>query len=229
MTILNSNWLTTRPLDYELKKYTFLSAYKKFEGAISNNDLYSTLQEIEFHLNELYKLKYKKDELDDSRRIVKGINLDLMELDYDYLDEDEDITTIYEIIEYAIKKLEDLHMQIRIQWRNISDKIRVTEIPDRKPTKKKGIIFVILNDHIKVYSYINPTDKDWQSLVLKEEFQLDNTLRKIAETISASERISNDNRFWRFDPKGLDLDKISYDDAILPIIRHILFYKLRVS
>ena len=229
MKILNPNWLTTKPFDYELKKYVFLSAYVRFENAISNNQLFSTLNEIEYHLNKLYRLKYKKDELDEGRKIITGIDLDLMDLEYKYLDEDPDIENIYEAIEFAIIKLESLHKKIRVKWQLISNKIRITEIPDKKPTKLQGIVFLGLGDHIKIYSYLKPHNMkaEWTSLVLKEVGITENTTRKMAEFISTAESQSNDNRFWRFDVTGLNLNNMPFDDCILPLVTYNLFNKLK--
>ena len=229
MKILNPNWLTTKPFDYELKKYIFLSAYARFENAISNNQLFSTLNEIEYHLNKLYRLKYQKDELDEGRKIITGIDLDLMDLEYEYLDEDPDIEDIYKTIEFAIIKLENLHKELRSKWRAISDKIQITEIPDRKPTKLRGIVFVSVDDHIKIYSYIKPSNmkSDWTSFILKSEGRTENTTRKMAEFISAAESQSDNNRFWRFDFKNINLEAMSFDDCILPLVTYNLFNKLK--
>ena len=229
MKILNPNWLTTKPFDYELKKYIFLSAYARFENAISNNQLFSTLNEIEYHLNKLYRLKYQKDELDEGRKIITGIDLDLMDLEYEYLDEDPDIEDIYKTIEFTIIKLEKLHKKLRLKWRNISDKIQITEIPDRKSTKLQGIVFLGLGDHIKIYSYVKPTNMkgDWTALILKEVGHTENTIRKMAEFISATERQSDNNRFWRFDFKNIDLNDMPFDDCILPLVTYNLFNKLK--
>ena len=229
MKILNPNWLTTKPFDYELKKYIFLSAYVRFENAISNNQLFSTLNEIEYHLNKLYRLKYQKDTLDQNRKIITGIDLDLMDLEYKYLDEDPDIENIYEAIEFAIIKLESLHKKIRVKWQLISNKIQITEIPDRKPTKLQGIVFISVYDRIKIYSYVKPHNMkaDWTSLILKEVGHTENTTRKMAEFISKAERQSDNNRFWRFDFKNIDLNDMPFDDCVLPLVTYNLFNKLK--
>jgi len=231
MKILDPKWLTQPPYDYELKKYIFLAADKQIKDNISNNLLYSSLSEIEFHLNKLYKLKYDQDELEDSQRIITGINIDLMDLEYEYPEESEEFKVTYEMVEYAIEKLEHLHKKLRDKWRSISDQIHITEIPDRKPTKKKGIAFVTLNEYINLYSYVQPDrlEKEWETLELAYVGKIDNSLRKIAETISAFERQSSENRFWRFDTKTINIQDLSYEDAVLPIIRHNLFYKLRIT
>lgn len=231
MNILDPNWLTKPPYDYELKKYIFLSAYKQLEKNISNNLLFSSLSEIEFHLNELYALKYNRDQIEDAQKIVTGINIDLMDLEYEYPEESEEFKVTYEMVEYGIEKLEHLHKKLRNKWRSISDQIHITEIPDRKPTKKKGIVFVVVDDHINVYTYIKPEslEKDWKVLKLLPVGTIDNSLRKIAEAISESERQSDQNRFWRFDTKTIKIQDLPYEDAVLPIVRHSLFYKLRVT
>jgi hypothetical protein len=229
MKILNPNWLTTKPFDFELKKYVFLTAYVRFENAISNNQLFSTLNEIEYHLNKLYRLKYQKDTLDQNRKIITGIDLDLMDLEYKYLDEDPDIENIYEAIEFAIIKLESLHKKIRVKWQLISNKIQITEIPDRKPTKLQGIVFISVYDRIKIYSYVKPHNMkaDWTSLILKEVGHTENTTRKMAEFISKAERQSDNNRFWRFDFKNIDLNNMPFDDCVLPLVTYNLFNKLK--
>lgn len=231
MRILNPDWLLKLPHDYELKKYILLSACQRFENEISNTRLFSTLSEVEFHLNELYKFKYAKDEEMDKLKVVSGINLDLMDLEYEYLDEVDELETIYDVAEYGIYKLEKIHSKIRQEWRKLAAQIRVTEIPDKKPTKKQGIVFVVLEDKIKLYTYIKPENlkEDWRNFTLHERGEVENTLRNIAQIISASERQSDLDRFWRMDTKGIDLRATSYEDAILPVVRYNLYHRLRVS
>lgn len=230
MKILDPNWIDKHPLDYELKKYVFLSAQQKFKKAIFHFELFSTLQEVELHLNNLYKLKYKKDEIDESRKIITGINVDLMELEYAYGDEADAFEEIFNIVDYAINKLENIHKEIRVKWRELTNKIIISEIPDNKPTKNKGLVFVVFEKTIKIYSYVKPefTNKDWKSFKFNKIGEVKSDLRKIAEVISMTESKSNENRFWRIDIKHLN-DKIPYENAILPIIKHNLFHRLKLN
>lgn len=233
MKILSDDWLTKPPFDYELKKYIFLAANSRFEDNISSNNLHTTLNEIEHHLNKLYTLKYQKDELDEHRKIITGIDLDLMDLEYVYDDEDKHVDNIYKAIDYATSKLEKLHKLLRTQWRSIADKIVITEIPDKKPTKVKGIVFLSHNDteDIKVYSYSKPSNMNsgWETLLLKKECEIKNNLRKIAEIISIYESNSDEHRFWRFSFNGIDTLDMPYDDCILPITKYSLYNRLKFN
>jgi hypothetical protein len=225
MKILHKNWLTDLPFDFELKRYKLLGATQKLMSMIKAGFLHEALTEVEYQLEDLYKLKNKKNEIDDRLRVLTGINLDTMSLDYEYPETEDDIFHIYQLVEIAIEEFESLFRMIRVKWRSIASKLTVTEIPRTMPTKIKGIVFIIdKNTNILTYSYNNPYKLvgEWDDLILKK---VDIDLKgvpDIIEYIVNSKKEIDDKRFWRIDHK-LNED---HEECILPISRYSLYHKL---
>lgn len=226
MGTLKYDWIYDLPHDYELKKYIFLSTYQQFENNIDNNELFSTLIEIELHLNSLFKFKYENQDL--THKTIIGLDLDLMDLSYDK--EEVDNNALFEIAEYAILKLEKLHKKLRGKWMDISDNIHLTEIPKNRPINIAGFVFIILNEHIEVYSYnkITHITEDWRMFILKKESTIENNVQTMGEFIMAMEKNKDLHRYWRCDLKDIDFDNINYIDTILPIVKYNLFNMLKV-
>lgn len=229
MKILKPNWLSEKPYDYELKKYNFLASFKTMKEFVMDNHIYSILTEIEYHLDKLYKFKYKRESIEKNNRIITGINIDLMDLEYEYLENDIETESLKKITEFSISHLEQLHELIRLKWRRLSNSITITEIPDQKPTKKEGIFFIIFNDKIYIYKYKNYKVKDWRDFKIENIDIINNSLKNISQFILKCENKSDKNRFWRIDLKCDLINKTNYEDTILPIIKYKMFYKLKVN
>jgi len=225
MNILDKNWLTETPFDFELKRYKLLGATQRVMYMIKSGLLHESLVEVELQLEDLYKLKNAKSEIDDRLRTITGINLDTMSLDYDYPDTEDDIFHIYQLVEIAIEEFESLFRMIRVKWRSVASKLMITEIPHSMPTKTKGIVFIINKDkNILTYSYINPyiLVGEWNDMQLKK---IDVDLPGFPDMIKyiqESRLKQDDNRFWRIDHKMTE----DIEGCILPVIRHSLYHKI---
>ena len=112
MNVLDPNWLTIEPHDFELKYYKLLAAEKTFTKILKDGALISILDEVEDHLLEMYKIKHRKEEIDVNLRVLKGINLDTMSLEYEYPEGDKHIEDMYKLCDKAIDILEDIHKMV---------------------------------------------------------------------------------------------------------------------
>lgn len=226
MNVLEKNWLTELPFDFELKRYKLLGATQKIKSMIKSGFLHEALIEVEYQLEDLYILKNQKNEIDDRLKVLKGINLDTMSLDYEYPDEQDEIFHIYNLVEIAIEEFESLFRMIRVKWRSMMSKLLITEIPYKMPTKTKGEVFLINKNHnnILTYSYINPYRLvgEWKDMQLKQvDIQL-NGVEEMVDYVSKSKLKSDESRFWRVDYKLND----DLEGCILPVVRYSLYNKL---
>lgn len=214
------------PLDIELKKYKLLDATQKLTLAVKLGFVYDALNEVEHQLNLLYKVKNLKNETEDRVRIMKGINLDTMSVEYEYPLESTGIEDMYTMCDYAIDELEAVYRLIRVKWRLTSKQLQITEIPVRLPTKNKGIIFLKgIDDKITVYSYSKPLSfiGDWKDMKLnKLEVNISNE-KAMIKYIEATRRKNDVNRFWRCD-HTITFNNI--EATIIPILQHVIFNKL---
>jgi len=214
------------PLDIELKKYKLLDATQKLTLAVKLGFVYDALNEVEHQLNLLYKVKNLKNETEDRVKIMKGINLDTMSVEYEYPLESTGIEDMYAMCDYAIDELEAVYRLIRVKWRLTSKQLQITEIPVRLPTKNKGIIFLKgIDDKITVYSYSKPLSfiGDWKDMKLnKLEVNISNE-KAMIKYIEATRRKNDVNRFWRCD-HTITFNNI--EATIIPILQHVIFNKL---
>lgn len=227
MKVLDKDWLVQLPLDVELKKYKLLSATQKIMRAVKDGYLHESNVEIENQLNNLYKLKNNKNQIDDNLKRIKGINLDTMSLDYEYSDEEENIEALYDLCDYAIDEFEAVFRLIRVKWRTFSKKIKFTEIPVKLPTKHKGIIFIKdLNNKIITYSYNKPPSfiGKWEDInLIKLDVDIKDE-KSMIKYIESQRNIKDENRFWRCDHTLSE----NFEGTILPIIKHMIYHKLLI-
>jgi hypothetical protein len=228
MHVLDPNWLTIEPHDFELKFYKLLAAKNLFNKNLKEGGLIKILDEVEDHLLEMYKIKHRKEEIDVNLRVLKGINLDTMSLEYEYPEGDKSIEDMYKLCDKAIDVLEEIHKNVRKVFRLVEKSINVTEIPDIKRTKKLGYALVkSQNDIMQVYSFKVPSllTENWKDLNLKFEGESIYDLRAISLFITKVEQESSDYRFFRCSVNA-DFDM---DERVLPVLKFKLYNHLRTN
>jgi len=228
MNVLDPNWLTIEPHDFELKYYKLLAAEKTFNKILKDGGLISILDEVEDHLLEMYKIKHRKEEIDVNLRVLKGINLDTMSLEYEYPEGDKHIEDMYKLCDKAIDILEDIHKNVRVVFRLVEKSINITEIPDIKRTKKLGYALVKTpEDIMQIYSFKVPSllTENWKDLNLKYEGETVYDIRAISLFITKVEDESPDYRFFRCSVNA----KFDMDERVLPVLKFKLYNHLRAN
>lgn len=226
MNVLDPNWLTIEPHDFELKYYKLLAAENTFNKILKDGSLISILDEVEDHLLEMYKIKHRKEEIDVNLRVLKGINLDTMSLEYEYPEGDKHIEDMYKLCDKAIDILEDIHKNVRVVFRLVEKAINITEIPDIKRTKKLGYALVKTpEDIMQIYSFKVPSllTENWKDLNLKYEGETVYDIRAISLFITKVEDESSDYRFFRCSVNS----EFDMDERVLPVLKFKLYNHLR--
>jgi hypothetical protein len=226
MNVLDPNWLTIEPHDFELKYYKLLAAENTFNKILKDGALISILDEVEDHLLEMYKIKHRKEEIDVNLRVLKGINLDTMSLEYEYPEGDKHIEDMYKLCDKAIDILEDIHKNVRVVFRLVEKAINITEIPDIKRTKKLGYALVKTpEDIMQIYSFKVPSllTENWKDLNLKYEGETIYDIRAISLFITKVEDESSDYRFFRCSVNS----EFDMDERVLPVLKFKLYNHLR--
>lgn len=228
MDIFRKNWLTSPPMDYELKYYMLKDSIQRIERLISNGKLFTAMSIVETELHYLYNIKYDRDLIDIEGRVVTGINLDIMDLEYEYPKSTDAEDKLYEICDLAIDNLEKIYRSIRDFWRKIESKCTISEIPNVKVTNTKGFIMYIEpnTEEIEIYYYVEPTDfkMNWVNFKLMYVKNIKNNLRAITEFIALCENHSDNHRFFRFDPKVKEYSK---EESMLPLMKYMLFNRIK--
>lgn len=228
MNVLDPNWLTIEPHDFELKYYKLLAAENTFNKILKDGGLISILDEVEDHLLEMYKIKHRKEEIDVNLRVLKGINLDTMSLEYEYPEGDKHIEDMYKLCDKAIDILEDIHKNVRVVFRLVEKSINITEIPDIKRTKKLGYALVKTpEDIMRIYSFKVPSllTENWKDLNLKYEGETVYDIRAISLFITKVQDESSDYRFFRCSVNS----EFDMDERVLPVLKFKLYNHLRAN
>ena len=228
MNVLDPNWLTIEPHDFELKYYKLLAAENTFNKILKDGGLITILDEVEDHLLEMYKIKHRKEEIDVNLRVLKGINLDTMSLEYEYPEGDKHIEDMYKLCDKAIDILEDIHKNVRVVFRLVEKSINITEIPDIKRTKKLGYALVKTpEDIMRIYSFKVPSllTENWKDLNLKYEGETVYDIRAISLFITKVQDESSDYRFFRCSVNS----EFDMDERVLPVLKFKLYNHLRAN
>lgn len=169
MNILPTNWLESEPNDYEYKKYVLLAAITKYGNLIKSDFLYPVLEEIEIHLENLYKFQHQKNILDDKLKIVKGLDLDNMQLEFEYPENTEEMESVVKSSEDAVFLFEKLYKNLRERWRENEKHVKLTYVPTKNATYKKGYFLIIDYDsNLLIYSFEKPDkmNDNWKKFKL---------------------------------------------------------------
>lgn len=227
MDVLDANWLFSEPIDYEHKKYKFLSALKKYSVLIKADELYDVLLEIENRLEDLYKYKYEKNILDDRMKVLKGIDVDNMSLLYEYPENSEHLQIIENLSDESVELLEKLYRFLRDKWRINASAISLTTIPTKKIIWSDAILYVITYDKkVLTYHFNRPSkiEEDWKNL----NFNFDNLnekydLRVLSENVSLVSVLNPGTQCIRADVKR----EMPLENCLLPILKYVVFNAIR--
>jgi len=228
MDILDKNWLTSEPIDYEFKKYKLLSAAEVYQTLIRENHIYTVLEEIEYHLSNLYKFNSTIDEISNKLRVLKGIDIDTMSLSYEIENEANlELESLTALSKDAVTFLEKIHTDVRGKWRDVEKQIAFTQIPDRKAVYTEGyVILITKNSKQSVYKFTKPSDfrGSWKSFKLTEfEGEIQYSMSDISSFVEKHD--STKTMIIRADVKKV----FPLDTCLLPILSHKLFNYLKVG
>lgn len=220
MNELPKNWLTEMPFDYEFKYYTLLAQVKRHKGDIKDFKLLSTLDKITSSLNILYDIKYARDgEELKSARII-GIDVENMEIEYDYPDSNKDVTSMYELCDISIELFEELHKDVRTTWRNVSDMLRITNVGINS-IKNSGFLYIINGSEILTYKIIIPLPfkNNWRSVSIKHVSTEEYNIKKLTKFIKVQE---SGLKHYRCDMTR----DLPINDCVIPVLKSILYKNL---
>lgn len=226
MDILNKKWLDSEPHDYEFKRYTLLAAINKYESLIKQNILAPVLEEIEIHLENLYRFQHQKDLLDDKMKVLVGIDIDNMQLEYEYPENSEDMEDMVRVANDAVYLFEKLYKTLRERWRDHEKSIHLTYIPDKKLVFDSGYFIIIdYNNNLIIYSFDKPTSMhdNWKKFQIKYVDTMEFSMKALTDYVTQIGIDEPNKAVIR-----CDFEKtLPFEDCALPISKFALFHKLK--
>lgn len=226
MDILNKKWLDSEPHDYEFKRYKLLAAINKYESLIKQNMLGPVLEEIEIHLENLYRFQHQKDMLDDKMKVLIGIDTDNMQLEYEYPENSGDIEDMVKVATDAVYLFEKLYKSLRERWREHEKEIHLTYIPEKKLVFDSGYFAIIdYNNKLIIYSFEKPEkmNDNWKKFQLTYIETMEFTMKNLTDYVTKVGIDEPSKAVIRCDLETI----LPFEECALPISKFVLFHKLK--
>jgi len=147
--ILNSNWFTESPLDFEHKKWTLLAYIQNVHKNFGDKTIFPYLSDIRFHLTNLEKLKNTREIF--LKKELKGIDWEKLTLLYDIPECSPEMKELDRIVNWSYPRLQKMDKLGRILWNEIENKLSVKYYGIWTNPEKEGNI--LLETPILTYEY----------------------------------------------------------------------------
>jgi hypothetical protein len=220
MNELPKNWLTETPFDYEFKYYTLLAQVKRLKGDINKFKFLSTYNEIELSLDQLYDIKYARDGIENKDIRITGIDVDSMEIKYDYPEESIEVESMYDLCDVGINVFESLHQDLRAKWRDVADILKVSNI-GLNSIKNHGFIYLKIDSTLYKYKIFIPIPykSSWKDVRFEFISSGDYNLKELSNFVKDQEI---GVKHIRCD----SADNLPIDECIIPVLKSILYKNL---
>ena len=157
MKTLSETWFAEGYIDFELKKYTLLAYLQEVNRYFDENKLYPQLSDVIFHYNNLRAFRENKQVLQQyfPKRLSK-IDMERLQLLYERMVEDEEIMTqLEEIIQYAIDRLAPTIRSGTDIYEFVEDRLSITPVGLLPLDTQEGYMFLSngISRQTRVYQY----------------------------------------------------------------------------
>ncbi len=154
---LDKNWLTNGLIDFEYKKYVFLSYLTYVKEQFTDNKIYPVLSEIHEHHRQLIEYKEMKNQLRSQfPKKICGIDLGAKRLIYEKMICDNDlINEIDEIVNFSLSHL-NRQLAIGLELLEfIMEQISVEPIGISPVNKNEGYLIFLYHHskEVRIYKY----------------------------------------------------------------------------
>ncbi|MBX7051909.1 MAG: hypothetical protein K1X54_07725 [Flavobacteriales bacterium] len=200
MKDLNSNWITEGLMDFEYKKYVLLAYLKSCRESFEATRLYPPLGSLVKHYHDLTELNKSLEQLTSSfPKELSGFDFNKLRLEYQQEKlKDESISTITEVVEFALPNLKETIEEGRSIYELVEKNIEIQPVGIMPMYSRDGYVMVHV-DHttdIHVFQYqhsvIVSSEENLRSLSLqyisKEVKSITNTFEQIKLKLIATFR-----------------------------------------
>lgn len=226
MDDLSFDWFVEPPIDIEFKKYKLLAQIARHQKSVDAGQLMSALDHTETQLSNLYKFVHFKGEIDEKRKVLKGIDFSNMELIYEFPQDEPEIEQLVKIADFAIDKYEELYRSIRDTWREAEYRASLTYIPTRPIQLGSGIIIIPHANKYRVYEFKYPAhfDGDWKTFNLTHVFDKNLNEDQISKILDYGKNSLGHNIFIRI---SRGLDSYHFHETVIPVVKQKVFLDLK--
>lgn len=154
MDILDKNWLTSEPIDFEYKSYLILAYEQRIKENFNSYILYPHFDDLLNKLRESKKFIDKKKELNEQKKSIEKIDTVNYKLIYKSDISDQRIEDIEEIAQFAYKKFHNCYLLGEKKYIEVYTGLKIFDLQlIKKNIDIVGLIILQIKDFIKVYSY----------------------------------------------------------------------------
>lgn len=179
MKLLDQNWVTDSPVDFEYKKYLLLAYLQHCKSNFSESKLYPPLGELMQHYRNLHELKHNVDQLHSSfPKELSGIDFKKLALQFENnYKGDEYFQTITELMEFAIPNLKTTIEDGQMIFDLVEKNIELAPIGIMPVYNHDGYVFIhqISTADVHIYQFhysiIQSSDEKYRSLSLEYKFR----------------------------------------------------------
>jgi hypothetical protein len=175
MKMLDQNWVTDSPVDFEYKKYLLLAYLQHCKANFSESKLYPPLGELMQHYRNLNDLKHNVDQMQSSfPKELSGIDFKKLALQFENNHKgDEYFQTITELMEFAIPNLKTTIDDGQMIFDLVEKNIELAPVGIMPVYNHEGYVFIHENstEDVHVYQYhysiIQASNEKYRSLSME--------------------------------------------------------------
>ena len=190
MNMLDQNWVTDSPLDFEYKKYLLLAYLQQCKSHFDETKLYPPLGHLMQHYRNLHELKSNIDQMQAAfPKELSGLDLKNLTLHFENsIKSDEQFLTITELMDFAIPTMKSTLEDGQQLFDLVEKNIELAPVGIMPVYNHDGYVFIHENHtedvHIYQYHYsiIHAADEKYRSLSMNYLYR---------ETRSISNSIEN--------------------------------------
>jgi len=155
MDTLHPNWVTEGTLDFEYKKYLLLAYLQHCRERFGENRLYPPLAELVGHYRSLQDLRAGMEGIHDQfPKELTGLDMRRLEMNFESaVQPDEYISTITEIIDFALPSLHDAIREGRDIYEFVEQHLDFSPVGVEPIYRNEGFLLVHDESHPEVYIY----------------------------------------------------------------------------
>jgi hypothetical protein len=230
MVRLNENWLTEGLIDFEYKKFIFLSYLSHVQDQFSDKKLYPVLSELHIHHQNLTAYRMGKEKIRKKfPRDVTGIDLERLALVFEeQLQDALEINELDAIVDYSLQLLNGKLTIGNELLNNILEHLSIEPIGISPINKQEGYLLLYFDfaQEVNIYRFTISPLKGIQdrnaairtSFVTREKISIANSLQGIKMgLVKANRALPNPATF-----AVMSKLRIPHQETFLPVAKKLL-------
>ena len=228
---LSPTWFMSNPVDLEHKQYILMDYLQSVQNNFNKTKLFPYIMDLKYHYTSLESFLTKREIIVNRLSKIKGIDLERMELVYEYPEDNENLQEIVDIATWSMPIIEKTFKEGRFLYMYVEECINLSYIgiiPDNY--HKEGFLFIRQTNEIivDVYEYKVKAimDANGNKITIKKIDSFDFLSKDNYEIVKmkiAAKSGNNDNPIFICVET---IENIPLKETLLPILQSMIMEKL---